>query len=329
MSVKIIKAGIADSIHDAGRYGYQHLGINPTGAMDKYAMQVANALVGNKMNEAVIELHFPASVFLFMQPALIAIGGANFSASINGEPVPHLHCITVNKNDVMQFQQPLNGARSYLSVRGGFLIKKWLDSNSTNLKANAGGFNGRSLQKGDEIVFNDASNYSSKLKGEEYKILPWSADIKFEEEATEMLVLQGNEWERLTDSSKNNFTNIPFSIAKKSDRMGYQLLNNPLNVIVKDELVSTAVCFGTIQLLPDGKLVVLMADHQTTGGYPRIAHVIAAHHYKLAQKKAGDSILFRFTDHLTAENLLIKQQQHLIQLQNACNFKLNEYLTHE
>ena len=83
MSLKIIKAGILDTIQDMGRYGQQHLGINPAGAMDKYAMQVTNILVGNQPGEAIIEMHFPASVFMFTQPALIALGGADFSASFS------------------------------------------------------------------------------------------------------------------------------------------------------------------------------------------------------------------------------------------------------
>src|SRR5258705_6968055 len=122
MSLKIIKAGILDTIQDMGRYGNQHIGINLDGAMDKYAMQVTNILLGNKLTEAVIEMHFPASVFMFTQPALIALGGADFSASINGEPVPGLHAIIVGKNDVLQFHKPANGARAYLAVAGGFFI---------------------------------------------------------------------------------------------------------------------------------------------------------------------------------------------------------------
>ena len=156
MSIKIIKAGILDTIQDLGRHGYQHLGINPGGAMDKYAMQVTNSLVGNQPGEAVIELHFPASVFLFTQPALIALGGAEFSASINGEPVPNLHAIIVCKNDVLQFHRPLYGERAYLAMSGGLVIDQWMNSYSTHLKANAGGFHGRSLQKDDEILFRQA-----------------------------------------------------------------------------------------------------------------------------------------------------------------------------
>ncbi|HUR67130.1 MAG TPA: biotin-dependent carboxyltransferase family protein [Chitinophagaceae bacterium] len=324
MSVKIIKAGILDTIQDAGRFGYQHLGINPTGAMDIYAMQVANMLVGNDPKEAVIEMHFPAAAFLFTQPALIAISGADLTASINGEEIPHHHPIIVGRNDVLQFHKPVDGARAYLAIAGGIEIKEWMNSSSTHLKAKAGGYEGRNLRKEDELFFKRA--FSQKNKNS-FTVLPWQADIHWIHDSKEMLVLPGNEWERLTTGSKENFTMTSFVITQQSDRMGYRLNNIPLPVMKNEEVISTAVSFGTVQLLPDGKLIVLMADHQTTGGYPRIAHVISAHHSRLAQLRAGDKIHFQFTDQHTAEELWLRQQQHLLQLQNACTFRLQEYFS--
>ena len=293
-------------------------------------MQVTNSLVGNRPGEAVIELHFPASVFLFTQPALIALGGAEFSASINGEPVPNLHAIIVCKNDVLQFHRPLFGERAYLAMSGGLVIDQWMNSYSTHLKANAGGFHGRSLQKDDEILFRQAISIPFNQK--EFLVLPWQADAKYLldslswiEESKQISVLPGHEWDRLTMESKENFLMTSFIITQQSDRMGYRLNNIPLHSLSNEQVVSSAVSFGTVQLLPDGRLIILMADHQTTGGYPRVAHVIAAHHSRLAQMKAGNKIHFRLTDQRTAEELFIKQQQHLLQLQNACTFRLQEY----
>ncbi len=323
MSLKVIKAGILDTIQDNGRYGHQHLGINPNGAMDKYAMQVTNMLAGNKPEEAIIEMHFPAAVFMFTQPALIALGGADFSASINGEPVPNLHAMIVGKNDVLQFHKPVNGARAYLAVSGGLAIDKWMNSFSTHLKAKAGGYHGRNLRKDDELLLRQPVSFS--IKQDDFVVLPWQADINWKDDSKEIFVIPGNEWERLTTESKENFTMTSFVITQQSDRMGYRLNNIPLHSLTNEEVISSAVSFGTIQLLPDGGLIVLMADHQTTGGYPRVAHVISAHHTKMAQKKAGDKINFKLTDQQTAEDLLIKQQQHLLQLQNACTFRLQEY----
>ncbi len=322
MSLKIIKAGILDTIQDTGRFGNQHLGINPTGVMDKYAMQVANILVGNEPGEAVIEMHFPAAVFMFTQPVLIALSGADFAASINGEPVPDLHGIVVGKNDVLQFHKPVNGARAYLAIAGGMAIDKWMNSYSTHLKAKAGGFHGRRLQKDDELLLRQPF---SIIKQNDFRVLPWQADTIWLNQSKEVLVLPGNEWKQLTTESKEDFTSTSFFITQQSDSMGYRLNNIPLRRVTNEEVISSAVSFGTIQLLPDGQLIVLMANHQTTGGYPRVAHVISAHHSRLAQMKAGDKINFCFTDQQTAEELLIKQQQHLLQLQNACTFKLQEY----
>jgi antagonist of KipI len=325
MSLKVFKAGMLDTIQDMGRYGYQQLGINPGGVMDKFSAQIANTLVGNNRNEAVIELHFPSSIFIFQEPALIALGGADFSASINGEKIPCHHAILVNKNSILQFHQTVKGTRVYLAVRGGFEIEMWMNSSSTHLKAKAGGYKGRNLQKEDELILRQPMN-CRLLKENEFIVLPWQADTQWNDSGEEIFIVPGNEWERLTHESKENLLMTTFVITQQSDRMGYRLNNIPLHKISNGEIVSSAVGFGTVQLLPDGRMIILMADHQTTGGYPRIAHVITAHHTKLAQMKAGDKICFRLTDQRVAEELLMKQHRHLLQLQNACTFRLTEFL---
>jgi antagonist of KipI len=327
MNLRIIKAGILDTIQDQGRYKYQYLGINPGGAMDKLSAQVANFLVGNNGHQAIVELHFPASEFFFEQPALIAIGGANFSANVNGEEIPCLHPVLVSKYSILQFHGLQTGARAYLAVNGGFDIPKWLGSYSTNLKAVAGGYKGRAFQKDDEIGIGTIAAFASLLEKKEFYILPWKADTGrsfiIDEE---IKVLPGREWNRLTEESKEKILRQSFTIASQSDRMGYRLKSEPLSMLNNEEIISSAVSFGTVQLLPDGQLIVLMADHQTAGGYPRVAHVITAHLSRLAQMQPGEKINFNMTDLKTAEELLIKQQQHLQQLQNACTFRLSEYL---
>ncbi|MGZ8558519.1 MAG: 5-oxoprolinase subunit C family protein [Chitinophagaceae bacterium] len=327
MNLRIIKAGVLDTVQDLGRHGWQHLGINPGGAMDKLSAQVANILAGNNSHEAVIELHFPASSFFFEQPTLIALSGADFSASINGDEVPSLHPILVSKYSILQFHGAANGARAYLAIHGGLNVSKWLDSFSTNSKAIAGGQQGRALQKEDEIGFGISGDLCPFINKKEFIVLPWKAAIAWGDDSVgEIFVLPGNEWNRLTDASKEKIQQQSFIITAQSDRMGYQLKSEPMFMNTHEEVVSSAVNFGTIQLLPDGQLIVLMADHQTTGGYPRVAHVISAHHSKLAQMKPGDAIHLRFTDLQKAEELFIKQQQHLMQLQTACSFKLDHFL---
>ncbi|HET6996429.1 MAG TPA: biotin-dependent carboxyltransferase family protein [Chitinophagaceae bacterium] len=327
MNLRIIKAGVMDTIQDLGRYGWQHMGINPGGAMDKLSAQIANILVGNETTEAVVELHFPASAFFFEQPSLIAITGADFSATINGECIPSMRPVLVSKYSILQFHKVVNGSRAYLAVHGGLGTEPWLNSASTHLKAEAGGHKGRVLQKDDEIAFRKAADLCSLLEKKEFEVLPWKADNDWaNNHLEEIWALPGHEWNWLSDSSRQKFFEESFVITNHSDRMGYHLRGEPFCTTTKEEMISSAVSFGTVQLLPDGQLIVLMADHQTTGGYPRLAHVISVHHSRLAQMKPGDQFCFRFTDQSTAEELYIKQQQHLLQLQNASKFKLEQLL---
>jgi antagonist of KipI len=138
--------------------------------------------------------------------------------------------------------------------------------------------------------------------------------------------LPGNEWDRLTAESKEKFLHQSFAISNQSDRMGYRLTGDQLSMQTNDEMISSAVSFGTVQLLPDGQLTVLMADHQTSGGYPRIAHIISAHHSRLAQMRPGHTMRFAFTDLPAAHELYLKQQKHVLQLEYACKFKLEALL---
>ena len=327
MNLRIIKAGVLDTVQDMGRYGWQHLGVNPGGAMDKMSAKVANILAGNDCGEAVVELHFPASSLFFEQPALIALSGADFSATVNGDEVPMLHPIMVSKYSILQFHKISCGARAYLAFNGGLDVPEWLNSYSTHLKAGAGGFKGRPLQNDDEISLKKHTDVCTILGKKEFIVLPWKADTAWDhDEPEDIYLLAGNEFNRLSDDSKELFIDQSYTITTQSDRMGYQMKGEPIFTDDNEEVISSGVNFGTIQLLPGGQLTVLMADHQTTGGYPRLAHVISAHHYKLAQMKPGDTIRFRFVSISTAEELLVKQHQHLLQLKNACTFRLQQDL---
>jgi antagonist of KipI len=210
-------------------------------------------------------------------------------------------------------------------VSGGMKITSWLDSYSTNIKAEAGGYLGRRLIKDDVIEINGGLEYDLADE-DDFKILPWKTNEEFGMASiNELMIIKSNEWGWLDKESQEKFLKNPFYISPNSDRMGYRLASEPLHALVKAELISSAVNFGTIQLLPDGQLIILMADHQTTGGYPRLGNIISTQLPKLAQMKAGDEIHFKFTDHQTAEALLIKQQQHLLQLQIACKLRLENY----
>ncbi len=326
-SITILKQGIADSIQDLGRFGYQQYGINPTGAMDVVAAKVANFLVGNVATEAVFELHFPASVFQFNVDVLIALSGANFSATINDEPIPINTPIIVSANSILKFAKLVSGARCYLAVNGGLAIKKWLGSYSTHLKANAGGHCGRLLQKGDVINIKSSLLLKAHLQEKSQVILQWHADVaELYKDANHIQIIAGNEYPLLTEASAEVLIDSAFVITAKSDRMGYQLHGIPLQLKKTLSLISTAVTSGTVQLLPNGELIVLMADHQTIGGYPRVAQIAQVAMPKLAQLQAHQRITFSIISNNQAVDLLRLQQQYLLHIQNACIFKLKELL---
>jgi antagonist of KipI len=327
MSITIVKPGLLDTIQDLGRYGFSNLGINPGGVMDRYAAQAANLLVGNEAPEALLEIHFPGAQILFEHNALISITGADFCPMLNDEQLPLWQPVVVRKNTVLHFPRLQYGARCYLAVHGGFCVKQWLNSSSTNLKAGAGGFEGRKLEKGDELHFRENSMYVSGLlkEGKDYQILRWQvATRNIYEHPNEIFFIKGQEWEQLTQQSQQDLAQNNFIIHPFSDRMGYQLKGIPLQRTSREELLSAGVSFGTIQLLPSGQMIVLMADHQTTGGYPRLGHVISAHLPKLAQLRPSDCIQFKMTDIATAENMLMAQQQELTIVRRACFERLNQ-----
>jgi antagonist of KipI len=324
MSLKIIKAGLLDTVQDKGRTGYRHLGINPSGCMDIFSAQLSNALLGKKLESPVIEMHFPASAFLFQQATIACLAGANFSANINDQPVPLHQPFLIKENSLLEFSGLINGAHCYLSILHDLQADEWLHSASTNLKASAGGFKGRRLLKDNFISYKRNIDIPRMLTKESLNILHWKASsLKIDKDIN---CIKGNEWDWLTPAAQINFQNSVFSISNLSDRMGYRLYGEELAILKTEQLISSAVNFGTIQLLPNGQLIVLMADHQTTGGYPRLAHVSSTSLPSLAQLRPNDEIRFRFISIQQAENDLIEQQKYLEQLQNACKLKIENLL---
>jgi antagonist of KipI len=324
MSVRIIKAGILDTIQDAGRFGYQHLGINSCGAMDEVAMNVANMLVANNRNEAVIELHYPASSFLFREDCLISLSGAHFYATINEQPVPVNVSVLVSKNSILQFTHFKKGERCYLAVHGGWKVEEWLNSRSTHLKASVGGYNGRTLRK-DDILTTGVSKFSfPKLTAQSCVVTGINADVSDLYNTNSIRCIRGSEYCRVSEDSQKNFETQPFKITPRSDRMGY-CLNGENLFSAQEQLLSTAVAKGTVQLLPSGQLIILMADHQTTGGYPKVAHVISADIPTLAQMKPNENVRFRFVSVEEAEDLYMCRQKCLQQLEDEINLQLQQF----
>ncbi|MBX3239682.1 MAG: biotin-dependent carboxyltransferase family protein [Chitinophagaceae bacterium] len=328
MSIRIIRKGVLDSIQDTGRIGYRHWGINPGGAMDTASSAIANLLVGNKKEDAVIEIHFPAPVITIEQTCILAITGADFSATLNGEPAPLYQPLLVAADTELRFKQRVKGSRAYIAFREQLGVPLWLNSYSTNFKAGAGGWNGRTLQGKDVLPFRHTNNYRG-LTNRVWQALPWHV-VPFPEPDI-INILPGPEYEWLSDAAQRQLEEKEFTISTTADRMGYHL-NEGLEVTPSQQLLSSGTGFGTIQLLPDGKLIILMADHQVSGGYPRIAQIVGAALPAVAQQSPGEKIRFRICTQEYAEKLYLSQWQHMAILGTGCNLKLaswlekNEYL---
>ncbi|MCY7347612.1 MAG: biotin-dependent carboxyltransferase family protein [Pyrinomonadaceae bacterium] len=307
MSILIHKSGILSTIQDLGRNGFRRYGINPNGTMDKAAARLINILLGNDENAAVLEMHFPAPVLEFEEPAIFALGGADFGAKLDDKLIENWRPVLTEKNQTLRFTKKTFGNRIYLSISGGFQIEKWLASASTNLMAKIGGFEGRELIKGDKLFYKPKT--ANEKRKADFKIT--GSVIPHYSRLPTARVVAGAEFNKLTAIGERNFLKQDFAISRNSNRMGFRLNGEPLYLQAKIEMVSSAVAFGTIQLLPDGQMIILMADHQTSGGYPRIAHVVSVDLPILAQLGANDKVNFELISIEEAENLTLKFEKDL------------------
>lgn len=328
MVLTCVKGGTLASIQDLGRIGYQDLGIIVSGAMDSYALQIANILLGNKRNEAAIEITMRGTSFHFSEDTLIAITGGDLNPTIDGEKVPQWRPVVVRANKIIKFKGSPKGLRSYLSVCGGFNIEDVLGSKSTYLRASFGGYKGRALKDNDVIALNPLNPKKKDLKNQlltentSFKGTKWHAKVRdnqLNKAETIIRFVEGNEYEWFSDETKKNFENIPFSIDVSSDRMGYRLSGQKLERLSDKELISEAIVNGTVQVSNDGSPIILLADRQTTGGYPRIAQVISADLHKFAQLNAGEKIRFKKVTLLEAYSAFSELEKVLNQIELASN----------
>jgi antagonist of KipI len=287
MGIRVRKAGILDTIQDLGRHGLAKFGINSNGVMDRTAARLINGLLGNHENEAVIETHFPSGEFEFDDDTTIAIGGAEFCCEIDGCPVENWRPIPVEEGSALRFTRKHFGNRAYIAVKGGFDVEPWLGSKSTNLVAKAGGFEGRKLAAGDNIRVKPSSE-ADVIRNVKVS----NSLIPFYSKFPTVRVLAGPEFELLDEDSRTRLFSENYQLSMESNRMGFRLKGEKLSLAEAREYISSGVAFGTIQLLPDGQLIVLMADHQTTGGYPRIANAIDIDLPLLAQLGPSDKVAF-------------------------------------
>lgn len=315
MAIKIIKSGLYTTIQDLGRPGWQSLGIPVGGAMDQSAAKIANILLGNNENEPILEMTFVGPTLLFEEKATIAIFGADMSPSLNGISIGHRKPIQIRKGDILKFGAAKSNARCYLSIKGGFAVPKVLHSSSTLASAGIGGLNGKVLSSGDTLPFYHlplTHPISWGLSDQLEDYLHSNEPIRF---------IKGRQYDWFTAESKQQFITMDFSITPDSNRMGFRLTGPAINMIEKRELITEGTAFGSIQIPPNGQPIILMADRQPTGGYPKIGEVIQCDLPRLSQMRPGDKLRFKEVSLLEAQNILLNHHREIISLKAACTLK--------
>ncbi|OAH59604.1 KipI antagonist [Domibacillus aminovorans] len=327
MTVKVLNQGLLTSIQDLGRYGSQKYGVIVSGAMDKYSLRVANLLVGNNENEGALEVTLLGTSLQFEKDMLIAITGGDLLASIDGEKAPTWRPILVRKGSVLQFKSPLKGCRAYVAFAGGIAVPEVMGSKSTYLRAGIGGFKGRALQKDDVITCGEMNEFSTLLFNQLNKrngSFTWTVnyDVLINLQQTQTIrVIRGTEFDRFDEKSKRTLFNEPYTLTTQADRMGYRMEGPPLSLAKEFELLSEGVTHGTIQVPPNGNPIILMADRQTTGGYPKIAQIISADLPSMAQLQPTAKIHFKEISYREAEIELLKKEQIINEIKTGIRFK--------
>ena len=309
MSVRVLASGLLTTVQDLGRSGSRHMGVGGAGALDAYSHTVANLLVGNRSDAPTLEITLAGPRLHFGQAARIAICGADIDVRIGKIAIPGWRPIVLPAGSVLAFGACRRGARAYLAVAGGgFVVADVLGSAGTDLRGGFGGFQGRALLAQDELDIG-----RSTIDVAEVLIAPWWIDpapeVSFDATAI-IRVLPGSENTAPLDALFAH----QWRIANASDRQGLRLEDGPLQPADTRERVSAPVVPGAIQLPPDGRPIVLLADAQTHGGYPVIGHVIRVDWPRLAQLRPGDALHFQPCTREQALQARLQQAQQLARL---------------
>ncbi len=273
--LKVLKSGFFTTIQDLGRFGHRDIGVPISGAMDVESVKKANLLLENDPNDAVLEITMMGPKLQFEEPTAISLSGAHLEAKLNEVAIENHQAMQVSKGDILSFGKLKDGFRSYLAVKGGFQTEKVLGSRSQYFPVTKK----KRIKDGDEIPYEETSSYK-----------PLISEVKIEDHflTDELEVFKGPEFSLLTDKQLTEVFSKPFMVSKANDRMAYQL--NELIEEHSHSMLTSGTLPGTVQLTPAGRLIILMKDGQTTGGYLRILQLSEAAICVLAQKKAGDSL---------------------------------------
>ncbi|KYG33724.1 biotin-dependent carboxyltransferase family protein [Alkalihalobacillus trypoxylicola] len=293
------RAGLLTTIQDKGRYHYMKSGISVSGVMDPYAAEIANILVNNDENEAVLEISIVGPTLVALVDGVISITGADLDARLDGKAVELWKSIHIKKGQRLTFRAASSGMRAYLAIQGGFEAEFILGSYSTYLAAAIGGIQGRAIKEGDILQSReDFSSNKSHLTAFSKSIIPQYKD------QYEIRVIVGPDFGCFKKESYRTFFNSVYKVSNQSNRMGLRLIGNSIELKKgKEDILSDAIMFGTIQVPASGDPIVLMADRQTTGGYPRLATAITVDLFKLAQARSNDTLRFKEVSITEAQQL--------------------------
>lgn len=309
-AVEVLHAGVGCSVQDGGRWGWQSQGVSVGGAVDAISFQVANLAVGNPPDAAVLEWTLRGPKLLFSDERWVVLTGATARGVTNGERR------RLRAGEVLDVGgELLSGCRGYIAISGGLDVPETLGSRSTDTRAGWGGREGRNLKRGDRLPLGEAPGAAENETRRGWRVSPSLACLgATRDEELLIHVVVGPDAESFSALDWTVFTGSSFGVSPRSNRMGIRLQGGQLAGARGPDLVSAPVAAGAVQVPPDGRPIILLADCQTIGGYPQIAYVIAADLPRLAQAAPGAKLRFRLVDLPEAERRRRIQSRELAQL---------------
>jgi antagonist of KipI len=298
------------TVQDRGRWGFQSRGVPVAGPMDPVSHRLANALVGNGRDAALLEITLLGPELEFEDERLIAVAGADFSLWLDDRQVPSHAPFVVSAGSRLRFGARRLGARAYLAVSGGIAVLPMLGSRSTHLVSAMGGVGGRALLAGDRLPLGDSSLSQGSA------LAPQEGIVPLPDGPATIRVLPGPQEDYFTPGALDQLQSAPYAVGHNSDRMGFRLEGPRLTHARGADIISDATPLGVLQVPASGQPILLMADRQTTGGYPKIATVIAADIAVAGQLAPSDTIVFVVCTRADAIKALIAQERALMRLED-------------
>jgi biotin-dependent carboxylase-like uncharacterized protein len=320
--IEILATGGMSTVQDSGRQGYRRFGVGVAGPLDPLAAGIGNAMLGNESGCAFIEIVLFPFRARFAGNCRIALTGADARASLDGGPVWPWWTLSARAGQILHVEGPRGGGVTYLCVGGGLDVPKILGSRSTDLKAGFGGFHGRTLRKGDILGILPDPELNARQRARGFGIRPPSIAMELCEDpkaplAAQVRILPAAEWDCFTDKSLELLVTTDWRISPNSNRIGARLDGPELVTHRKLEMPSHGIVPGVIQVPPAGRPIVMQCDAQTSGGYPKIATVIEADQWRVAQSPPGGHLRFRTVSLHEAQDALNVQREYLIAIERA------------